>query len=202
MVKLVSARECRSYGPRQSRRRAEYMNAGLYLFSALLLISGYAAQLSGQIKLGLIILLVSFSIIIAVNLHDLFAHLAGIDFRLGLMGFDRQLALVEFAVPVVQAAGTLLSFLGIIFLFIQEKRDSYFTSEKHAMGMLIAGPALWVLGSILNSCQIYERADGHVQLLQHSVQIPFLIGSCMFLVGAILNSRAYEIDRHGVHLLV
>lgn len=75
--------------------------------------------------------------------------------------------------------------------------------EKHALSMLIAGPVLWVVGSINNSCQIYERADGHVQILQQSVHIPFLTGSVLFVVGAILNAREQaNISRHGLHLLV
>ncbi|KAG6745629.1 hypothetical protein POTOM_050127 [Populus tomentosa] len=79
-----------------------------------------------------------------VNLHDLVAHLAGIDYRFPLMRFDTQLALVEFAVPVVQASGALLSFLGILFLFIQEyKGYGHFKFERHALNLLIAGPALW-----------------------------------------------------------
>lgn len=73
------------------------------------------------------------------------------------------------------------------------------------MNMIIAGAVLWVIGSILNSCQIYERADGHVQILQQSVQIPFLTGSFLFMVAAILNSREHEqagMLRHGLVLLV
>lgn len=54
--------------------------------------------------------------------------------------------------------------------------------------MLIAGPLLWVIGSIHNSCQIYERADSHVQILQQCVHIPFLVGSLLFLVSSLLNS--------------
>ncbi|KAL1226164.1 hypothetical protein V5N11_010011 [Cardamine amara subsp. amara] len=53
--------------------------------------------------------------------------------------------------------------------------------------MLLAGPLLWVIGSIHNSCQIYERADSHVQILQQCVHIPFLVGSLLFLVSAVLN---------------
>lgn len=69
--------------------------------------------------------------------------------------------------------------------------------------MLMAGPALWVLGSIHNSCQIYERADGHVQILQGSVHIPFLMGSLLFFVGAMLNRQEQAgSDHHGVLLLV
>lgn len=76
--------------------------------------------------------------------------------------------------------------------------------ERHGMNMLIAGPVLWVLGSIHNSCQIYQRADGHIQILQQSVHIPFLMGSLLFLVAAILNVRQHIIGfaYHGLQLLV
>ncbi|KAA8533640.1 hypothetical protein F0562_030926 [Nyssa sinensis] len=202
MVKLASARESRMYGSRLARKRSEYINAGLYVFATVVLGCGFAAQFSNEPKSGLVLLLISLALIIVVNIHDLIAHLAGIDYRLPLMEFDTQLALVEFAVPVVQALGALLSFLGILFLLIQaEKGYGYYKFEKHALNMLIAGPALWVLGSIHNSCQIYERADGHVQILQESVHIPFLMGSLLFLVGAIINSREQtRIDSswHGV----
>ncbi|CAK7324114.1 unnamed protein product [Dovyalis caffra] len=204
MVKLASARESRMYGPRLARNRAEYMNAGLYVFATIVLIGGFVAQLSNEPKSGLALLLIALLLIVVVNLHDLVAHLAGIDYRLPLMGFDTQLALVEFAVPVVQALGTSLSFLGILFLFIQEYKGSYghFKLERHALNLLIAGPALWVLGSIHNSCQIYERANGHVQILQQSVHIPFLMGSLLFLVASILNIREQAgWNHHGLNLL-
>ncbi|KAF7145085.1 hypothetical protein RHSIM_Rhsim04G0082700 [Rhododendron simsii] len=112
MVKLASARQSRMYGPRQGRSRAEYMNAGLYVFATIMLVSGFAAQLSKEPK----------------------------------------------SAP-------------------RKKRvNGYFKLEKQALNMLIAGPVLWVLGSIHKSFQIYERADGHLQILQQSVHIPFLMG--------------------------
>ncbi|KAB2014049.1 hypothetical protein ES319_D09G198800v1 [Gossypium barbadense] len=167
MVKLASARESRTYGPRLAQSRAEYMNAGLYLFSTIVLICGFAAEFSREPRSGLVLMLIALGLIILVNIHDLLAHLAGIDYRFTLMGFDPQLALVEFSVPLVQILGSLLLFLGILFLFIQaEKGYGFFKLERHALGMLIAGPVLWVAGSIHNSCQIYERADAHVQILQ------------------------------------
>lgn len=84
-----------------------------------------------------------------------------------------------------------------------EKGYGYYELEKHALNLLIAGPAFWLLGSIHNSCQIYERADGHVQILQQSVHIPFLAGSLLFLVGAIMNSREQAGSlHHGTVLLV
>lgn len=88
-------------------------------------------------------------------------------------------------------------------LLQEQKGYDYYKLEKHASNMLIAGPALWMLGSILNSCQIYERADGHVQILQQSVHIPFLIGSLLFFIAAVLNR--YEqagLAHHGLRLLV
>lgn len=85
----------------------------------------------------------------------------------------------------------------------EEKSYGYFKLEKHALNLLIAGPVLWVLGSIHNSCQIYERADGHVQILQQSVHIPFLMGSLLFLVGAIINYKEKTgLVHHGLELLV
>ncbi|KAL3630679.1 hypothetical protein CASFOL_023663 [Castilleja foliolosa] len=203
MVKLASARETRIYGPRLSRNRSEYMNAGLYVFATILLMGGFTAQFSSEPKSGLVLLLIGFVIIIIVNLHDLFAHLAGIDYRLPLMELDIQLALVEFAVPLVYTIGTLLFFMATLFLLIQaEKRNMYYKLERIALSMLIAGPALWLLGSIHNSCQIYERGDGHVQILQESVLIPFLMSSLLFLVGAILNSREHVgYVHHGLDLL-
>ncbi|THG05485.1 uncharacterized protein LOC114305355 [Camellia sinensis] len=203
MVKLATARESRMYGPRQGRNRAEYINAGLYVFATIVLWSGFAAQLSNEPVSGLVLLLIGLGLIVVVNVHDLIAHLAGVDYRLSLMGFDAQLALVEFAVPVVQAVGTILYFLGILFLFIQEEKGyRYYNLEKHALNMLLVGTLLWLLGSTHNSCQIYERADGHFQILQASVYIPFLMGSLLFLVGALVNYEEQSaLDHHGVKLL-
>ncbi|KAJ1377123.1 hypothetical protein SESBI_49216 [Sesbania bispinosa] len=203
MVKLASARDFRTYGPGLTRNRYEYINAGLYLFASVVLCSGFAAQFSSEARSGLVLLLIAFTIILLVNLHDLLAHLAGIDFRLHLMAFDLQLAFVEFAVPLLQMLGTLLALLGVLFLFIQEEKGhGYFKLEKHAVNMLVAGPVLWVVGSIHNSCQIYERADGHVQILQQCVYIPFLMGSLSFMLSAALNyNEQSKVTHHGIHLL-
>ncbi|XAR71658.1 hypothetical protein NMG60_11018038 [Bertholletia excelsa] len=204
MVKLASARESRMYGPGVARNTAEYMNAGLYLFATIVLLGGFAAWLSGDPKLGLVLLLVALALITAINIHDLLAHLVVVDYRLPLAALDTQLGLVEFAVPVVQALGALLSFLGTLFLLLQERKGYgyYLKLEKHVLNMLIAGPLLWLLGSIHNSCQIYERADGHVQILQESVCIPFLLGSLLFVVGAVLNGQEHiGLAHHGIKLL-
>ena len=126
MVKLASARESRMYGPVQTRNRAEYMNAGLYVFATVMLLGGFVAQFSMEPRSGLVVILIGLGLIIIVNVHDLVAHLAGIDYRLfSLMEHDLQLGLVEFAVPVVQSIGTLLSFLAILFIFIQVSTHTY-----------------------------------------------------------------------------
>ncbi|RDX70645.1 Polypyrimidine tract-binding protein-like 2, partial [Mucuna pruriens] len=203
MVKLASARDFRTYGPGLSKNRFEYINAGLYLIASIVLVSGLVAQLSSEARSGLVLIIAALGVILLVNLHDLFAHLVGIDFRLPLMTFDLQLAFVEFAVPVIQMLGTLLGFLGVLFLFIQEEKGyGYFKLEKQALNLLVAGPVLWVIGSIHNSCQIYERADGHVQILQQCVYIPFLMGSLSFMLTAILNYHEQSKEvHHGIHLL-
>ncbi|KAL3521617.1 hypothetical protein ACH5RR_019766 [Cinchona calisaya] len=203
MVKLATARESRMYGPRLARNRLEYINAGLYVFGSIVLLSGFAAEFSSEPRSGLVLLLTALTAICLVNVHDLIAHLAGIDYRLNILEFDTQFAAVEFAVPVVQIFGTVLFFLGILFLFLQAERGyGYDKVEWHALNMMIAGSALWLLGSIHNSCQIYERADGHVQILQESVHIPFLMGSLLFLVGAIINRREQTgYIHHGMDLL-
>lgn len=107
------------YGPRMGRNRAEYINAGLYVFATVVLLGGFVAQLSKEPKSGLVLMLIALVIILVVNLHDLVAHLAMFDYSMPLMELDLQLALVEFAVPVIQALGSVLSFLGILFLLIQ-----------------------------------------------------------------------------------
>ncbi|KAJ6874719.1 hypothetical protein NC652_034426 [Populus alba x Populus x berolinensis] len=122
MVKL--ARESRMYRPRLARNRGEYMNAGLCVFAAIVLVGGFVAQLSKEPNSGLVLLLITLLLIMGVNLHNLVAHLVGIDYRFPLMGFDTQLALVEFAVPVVQASGALLSFLAnVVKVFKKQQID-------------------------------------------------------------------------------
>ncbi|EXB72451.1 hypothetical protein L484_011453 [Morus notabilis] len=203
MVKLASARDARVYGPRGSRNRGEYINAGLYLFATVVLLGGFVALFSREAKSSLVVLMMALLLILAANVHDLVAHLAAYDYRLGLMEYDLQLVLVEFAVPLLQALGSLLSFLGILFLFIQEEKGyGYSKLEKHTLNMLIAGPVLWLIGSIYNSCQIYERADSHLQILQQSVHIPFLMASVLFMTAAILNRREQAgVDHHGLELV-
>lgn len=122
------------YGPVRTRNRSEYMNAGLYVFATVMLLGGFVAQFSMERRSGLVVILIGLGFIILVNVHDLVAHLAGIDYRLfSLMEHDLQLGLVEFAVPVVQSIGTLLSFLAILFIFIQVRtyiiRDFYLLND-------------------------------------------------------------------------
>uniref|UniRef100_A0ACD5ZMA8 Uncharacterized protein n=1 Tax=Avena sativa TaxID=4498 RepID=A0ACD5ZMA8_AVESA len=201
MVKLATARECRAYslgsggGEASRNRRWEYINAGVYVFAALLLVGGFLAQLwpwAVSRKSGLAVAVVGVLGLVGVNAHDLLAHVAGIDYNLGLVGLDSQLALVELAAPAVQLVGAVLTLVALIFFEIQMERGYRHGLEKHGLNLLIAGPALWLLGSIHNICQIYERANGHVQILQKSVQIPLLLGSTLYFVGGIVN-------RHDIH---
>ncbi|KAL4575755.1 hypothetical protein LXL04_011840 [Taraxacum kok-saghyz] len=120
-----------------------------------------------------------------------------------MMELDGQFLFVEVMVPVVHAVGSLVLFIAILFLVLQADRGfGYHGIEGHALNMLIAGSSLWVVGSIHNSCQFYDHTDGQIQILQHGVQIPFLMGSLLFLVGAVLNFREQVRHRHhGLSLL-
>ncbi|KAJ6868177.1 hypothetical protein NC651_033277 [Populus alba x Populus x berolinensis] len=140
------------------------MNVGLCVFATIVLVGGFVAELSKEPTSGLVLLLIALLLIMVVNLRDLVAHLGGIDYRFPLMGFDKQLALVEFAVLMVQVSGALLSFLGILFLFIQ---------LSHISGKSL----LFLVGSILN---IHEQAGrGHhgLKLLLFNAQQSFLINA-------------------------
>ncbi|KAL4577861.1 hypothetical protein LXL04_013976 [Taraxacum kok-saghyz] len=203
MVKLATAREGRIYGSGHTRERSEYTNAGLYVFSTIVLLCGFVAQFSREAKSGLVVLLIGLGLIIVVNIHDLAAHLAAIDYQIRLMELDGQFLFVEVMVPVVHAVGSLLLFIAILFLVLQADRGfGYHGIEGHALNMLIAGSSLWVVGSIHNSCQFYDHTEGQIQILQHGVQIPFLMGSLLFLVGAVLNFREQVGHRHhGLSLL-
>ncbi|CAL4970227.1 unnamed protein product [Urochloa decumbens] len=192
MVKLATARECRAYNlggsGTASRNRWEYINAGVYVFSAVLLVAGFLGMIVLPSQAALVAAAVGLAGVLAVNAHDLLAHVAGVDYRLGLAaGLDAQLALVEVAVPAVQIAGTALMLVAIVFFEIQMERGYRHGLARYGLNLLIAGPALWCLGSVHNICQVYERASGHVQLLQKSVQVPLLLGSTLFLVGGIVN---------------
>ncbi|KAL6620786.1 hypothetical protein ACP70R_035925 [Stipagrostis hirtigluma subsp. patula] len=192
MVKLATAREARMYGPPLAVRRWEYINAGVYVFAALLLAAGLAAVCAdgGAGRAGLAVAAVALAGVAAVNAHDLAAHLAGVDWRVGLALYDAQLGLVELLVPALHAVGCVLGVVGMAMLVSQGEGAGYsHRKEKHAANMLLAAALLWLLGSVLNSCQVYERADGRAQLLQSSVQVPLLLGSLLFLVAAVLNRR-------------
>jgi hypothetical protein len=123
MVKLATAREARLYGPALTVRRWEYINAGAYVFGTLLLAAGLAALCAssdrGVRAAGLVVAAAALVIVAAVNAHDLGAHLAGVDCRLGLVRFDPQLALVELLVPALNAAGCVLAVVGVAFLLSQ-----------------------------------------------------------------------------------
>jgi hypothetical protein len=128
MVKLATARECRAYslgsggGEASRNRRWEYVNAGVYVFAAVLLVGGFLAQLwpwAVSQKIGLAVAIVGLLAVVGVNAHDLLAHLAGVDYNLGLVGLDTQFALVELAAPAVQLVGAVITLVALIFFEIQ-----------------------------------------------------------------------------------
>jgi hypothetical protein len=136
MVKLATAREARLYGPALSVRRWEYINAGAYVFATLLLSAALAALCafssdgdSGGKAAGLAVAAAALVIVAAVNAHDLGAHLAGVDCRVGLVRFDPQLALVELLVPALHAAGCVLGVVGTAFLLAQVRVVMLFTNS-------------------------------------------------------------------------
>ncbi|XP_020576825.1 uncharacterized protein LOC110022296 [Phalaenopsis equestris] len=195
MAKLSSARDFRTYGPPTTRNSWEYINAGIYIAAAVLLLAGFVAQLfpAGiDGRSGLAVIIIGLILIAIVNAHDLIAHLIGIDFSIPLIEFDPQLAFVEISVPLWLIVGDALTAVAVILFMVQKERESYnWRLEKHATNLLIAGPVFWLLGSVQNLSQVYERSNGLLQILQNSVQIPFLMGSLLFLLGGIFSR--YEI---------
>ncbi|RWV84945.1 hypothetical protein GW17_00053304 [Ensete ventricosum] len=156
MVKLASARESRTYGHLAARNRLEYINAGFYLLAAVLLVGGFAAELSTAPafgKSGLAVVLIGLAGVFVVNAHDLVAHLAGVDYCLFLVDFDVQLALVEFAVPLAHIVGTILTFIGILFFLIQ---------GKSWVWLCLSGSCLFSVGGLLNVVKVskMQRRDG------------------------------------------
>lgn len=130
MVKLATARECRAYSLGAGagsgtglRNRWEYINAGVYIFAAVLLVGGFLAQLlpwGGPSSPGLVVAAIGLAGLLAVNTHDLLAHAAGVDYRLGMVvGLDAQMGLVELGVPAVQIVGTALMLVAVVFFVIQ-----------------------------------------------------------------------------------
>lgn len=63
--------------------------------------------------------LIGLVIVAAINLHDLFAHMAGIGYRIGMVRYDIQLGLVELLVPFLQFVGSVVTFVGVILLLSQ-----------------------------------------------------------------------------------
>ncbi|KAK3134716.1 hypothetical protein QOZ80_5BG0409830 [Eleusine coracana subsp. coracana] len=189
MVKLATAREARLYGPALAVRRWEYMNAGVYVFATLLLASSLAAlfDVGGAARAGLAAAGVALAVAAAVNAHDLWAHLAGVDWRIGLARYDLQLGLVELLVPAMHAVGCVLAVVAMAILISQGEEGYSYGKERHAANLVVAAALLWMVGSVLNACQVYERADGRAQLLQATVQVPLLLGSLFFLLAAVAN---------------
>lgn len=135
MVKLIAARTNRRYGPSGRESAFEISNAIVYLVATILLLAGMIlllANFSHPLKYnkahtGLILLSIAICLIIIVNLHDLVAQVVGIDFRLDLLAYDPQLALVEVAAPLIQIIGAMLYLIGLIFML---KVSAHFFSKN------------------------------------------------------------------------
>ncbi|XP_024369548.1 uncharacterized protein [Physcomitrium patens] len=157
MVKLTSARQARLYGPLSTRDMVENWNSFLYLVGTILLAAGMLLLLPSfeMRSWSLWIVLVGFAVIVVVNLHDLHAHLAGIDYDFTLLSMDTQWWMFELAVPTVHAMGSILLCIAT-FLLIRVNAGSYDQSEVNfkltqAFRLVISGSALWLLGSIHNA---------------------------------------------------
>lgn len=148
MVKLATAREWRAYSlghgagsGTASRNRWEYINAGVYIFAAVLLVAGFLGQLPQWVwssRTGLVVAAIGLAGVLAVNVHDLLAHVAGVDYRLGMAaGLDAQLALVELAVPAVQILGTVIMLIAVILFEIQVRLFFFFFSESGVLSSAI-----------------------------------------------------------------
>ncbi|KAE8808709.1 hypothetical protein D1007_14790 [Hordeum vulgare] len=165
MVKVATAREVRLYGPALAVRRWEYINAGAYMFGTLLLAAGLAALCASEGGVGP---------------RDTGLAVAGVALAVVAV-----LGLIELLAPALHAAGCVLAIVGLA-LQLFSKGDRL---ERRAADALLSSAVLWILGSVLSSCQMYERADGRAQLLQSSVQVHVLLGNLLFLVAAVLHRR-------------
>lgn len=198
MAKLASVRVTRAYGPEQMKYQFELANAVAYLVATALGVVGVVFFLPGwRAPVGLWCLLVALLLIVCVNVHDLYAQLAGFDFRLPLVTLDPQLALIEIAAPLVQAIGGLLFLIGFI-LFLRITQGTFDSIDvakvtDHAYSLLIAGSAFWLLGSIHNAFQVYENTDTRVQFMQKTVSVPLLIANTLFLVATILSFETWNL---------
>jgi hypothetical protein len=170
----------------------ENWNSFLYLVGTILLAAGMLLLLPSfeMRSWGLWMVLVGFAVIVVVNLHDLHAHLVGIDYDFSLLSMDTQWWMVELAVPTVHAIGSILLCIAT-FLLIRVNAGSYDQSEyklklTQAFRLVISGSALWLLGSIHNAFQVYEKANARVQLLQMATSLPFLVSSELLLLSGIL----------------
>ncbi|KAH7285012.1 hypothetical protein KP509_33G007500 [Ceratopteris richardii] len=198
MVKLIAARRHRLYGPQGVQDWFEICNSVVYLIGSILLCIGVILLLINfnhphrydEAHAGLILIAVALCVIIVVNLHDAGAHLSGIDFRLNLLSHDLQLALVEIGAPLVFVTGAVLYLIAVISM-LKMKSLMVEGREHTAIQLLIAGSALWLLGSLHNACQVYINSNALIQLYQKAVYLPLLIASTLLLVSSVLWFKSW-----------
>lgn len=192
------------YGPPATRDLFENLNAFAYLVGTVFLAAGVLLLLPSfkAVSFGLGMILVGVTVVVLVNLHDLHAHLAGVDYNLRFLALDLQLGLVEFAAPVVQALGSIL--LGIAtFLLIRANKGVYDQQEMllklaQAFRLVVAGAAFWFLGALHNAFQVYEKTGLRIQVLQKVVSLPCVVASELLLISGVL---ALQISGRGQKLM-
>lgn len=84
------------------------------------------------------------------------------------------------------------------FCVLQLARGAYRAEDtvlvtNHAYTLIIAGPVLWLLGSIHNAFQVYEKTDVRIQFMQKAVSIPFLIATTLLVVSGILSYQDWPL---------
>ncbi|KAI5014384.1 hypothetical protein ZWY2020_055774 [Hordeum vulgare] len=155
---------------------------------------------------GLAVAGVALAVVAAVNAHDLGAHLAGVDSRVGLARFDPQLGLVELLAPALHAAGCVLAIVGLALqLFskvrrqVREARDAFATARCSIWLGARLMPNVWRASAVLHSASgpgpprrcssssavLHRR--GEPTLPGESERWISLCGSVLWVAGALFN---------------
>eukprot|EP00897_Mesotaenium_endlicherianum_P003883 jgi/Mesen1/3522/ME000197S02553 len=133
-------------------------------------------------------MLMAATVLLAIlNIHDLMAVLSGIQFSLPRMVDDPQLALVEVPVPVLQAISFVLVFLAFRLQHVLVEESKEKTSIEAYEKLLILGPVILLLASIINASQVYTQESGGLQALQHLTTLPYVIGTTLLCVDGIFR---------------
>eukprot|EP00850_Spirogloea_muscicola_P006988 SM000034S12742 [mRNA] locus=s34:485827:487571:+ [translate_table: standard] len=192
MVKLMSARGTRQYGVPPLDELGEVANSYLYVLAAMFLLAGSIVslpQFDGD-HVALWMLFLGVVLLVIVNVHDLYAQLAGFDFQLPLLTLDPQLALVETLAPLLHTIGALLyatAFSLLLYVTSPARGDTAVEGlQAHARALLVAAPVFFLLGAMDNACQVYERGDLSAQTLQNAAALPLIVASSLYLAAGLM----------------